>query len=113
MSQGFCTAYTPGPELEKLSELRAKTEDRQVVSLIHSKLELGLNFVALAEQTHSDGNLDHTEQLLGRAEQAVTEVKQLLPVLTEEQYRNVGPQLNKLREALDRQDRRSVAASMS
>jgi hypothetical protein len=117
MSQGFCTTYTPGPELEKLSELRAKT-DRQILGLIHSKLDLGLNFMALAEQTDPDGNPDHAEQLLGRAEQAVTEVKQLLPVLTEEQYGSVGTQLTKLQEALDRQGRnrerpRSYAAMMS
>jgi hypothetical protein len=101
MSQGFCTAYVDGPDLlEKLSELRAKTE-RQVLSIIHSKLELGLNFVALAEQTYSDGRRDHAEQLLRRAEQAVIEVKQLLPVLTDDQYRSVGPKLNELREALE------------
>ena len=101
MSQGFCTAYTPTPQPVKLSELRAKT-DQQLLNLIRSKMELGLNFVALVEETHSGGNQDHAEQLLRRAEQAVDEVKQLLPVLTEEQYRNVGPQLNKLREALKR-----------
>jgi hypothetical protein len=117
MSQGFCTTYTPGPELEKLSELRART-DRQILSLLHSKLEFGLNLVALAEQTDPDGISDHAEQLLGRAEQAVTEVKQLLPVLTEDQYQSVGPQLDQLRATLDRlgpniERLRFVAASMS
>jgi hypothetical protein len=48
----FANAHVDGPELEKLSELRAKTE-RQVLSIIHSKLDLGLNFVALAEETDS------------------------------------------------------------
>jgi hypothetical protein len=67
MSQ-FPTAYADGPELEKLSELRAKT-DRQVLSIIHSKLELGLNLVAVAEQTYSEENPHHVERLLGRAEQ--------------------------------------------
>jgi hypothetical protein len=113
----FPTAYVDGPELEKLSELRAKT-DRQILGIIHSKLELGLNFVALAEQTDSDGNPDHAEQLLGRAEQAVIEVKQLLPVLTEDQHRSVGPKLNELLEALKSRGRdlerpRFAAASMS
>jgi hypothetical protein len=112
----FPTAYVDGPELEKLSELRAKT-DRQIVSLIHAKLELGLNFVALAEQTHSDGNPDQAEPLLRRAEQAVTEVKQLLPVLTEHQYRSFGTQLKDLQEALEHFGRnpeksRSATASM-
>src|ERR1700688_1375780 len=61
MSQGFCTGYVGEPELEKLSELRAKT-DRQVLSLLHSNLELGLNFAALAEDTN--GRPDHAGQLL-------------------------------------------------
>jgi hypothetical protein len=95
-----------------LSELRAKTE-RQVHSIIHSKLDLGLNFVALAEETDSDGNPDHAELLLWRAEQTVIEVKQLLPVLTEDQYQSIGPQLNKLQEALDRLGRRFATATMS
>jgi hypothetical protein len=103
--------------MEKLSELRART-DRQILGLLHSKLELGLNFVALAEQLDSDGIRDHSEQLLGRAEQAVTEVKQLLPVLTEDQHRNVGTQLEHLQEALEHLGRnyerpRSATASMS
>lgn len=96
--------------MEKLSELRAITE-RQVLSIIHSKLELGLNFAALAEDT--DGNPDHAGQLLWRAEQTVIEVKQLLPVLTDDQYQSVGPKLNKLQEALDRQGRRFATATMS
>jgi hypothetical protein len=94
----FSTAYVGGPEPEKLSELRAKT-DRQLLGLLHSKLELGLNFVALAEQTDSDEK--GAEQLLRRAEQAVIEVKQLLPVLTEDQHRSVGPELTKLQGALE------------
>jgi hypothetical protein len=117
MSQGFYTAYLDGPGLEKLSELRART-DRQILTIIHSKLELGLNFVALAEQTDPDGISHHAEKLLRRAEQAVTEVKQLLPVLTEDQHRSVGPPLKDLQEALSHLGRnperpRFAAASMS
>ena len=67
MSQGFCTAYTPAPQPVKLSELRAKT-DQQLLNLIRSKMELGLNFVALVEETHSGGNQDHAEQLLSARE---------------------------------------------
>jgi len=67
MSQGFCTAYTPTPQPVKLSELRAKT-DQQLLNLIRSKMELGLNFVALVEETHSGGNQDHAEQLLSARE---------------------------------------------
>jgi hypothetical protein len=117
MLSHFPTAYVNGPELEKLSELRAKT-DRQLLGLIHSKLEFGLNLTALAEETYSDGIRDHSEQLLRRAEQAVIEVKRLLPVLTEDQHRSVGPKLNELREALEHLSRncerpRSATASMS
>ena len=101
MSHGSCTAYTPGPQSVKFAELRAKT-DLQILSIIHSKLELGLNFVALVEETYSGGRRDHAEQLLRRVEQAVIEVKQLLPVLSEDQRRGFGPTLNKLQEALDR-----------
>ncbi len=113
----FPTAYVDGPEPAKLSELRAKT-DRQVLSIIHSKLEGGLTLVALAEQTYSDGIPDDAEQLLGRAEQACIEVKQLSPVLTEDQHQSVGPQLNELQGALEHIGRnherpRSASASMS
>jgi hypothetical protein len=83
------------------------------VRLIHAKLELSLNFVALAEQTHSDENTDHAGRLLGRAAEAVIEVKQLLPVLTEDQQRSFETQLNDLQKALDRQGRDRKTASMS
>src|SRR6266568_6705859 len=101
MSQGFCTAYTPTPQPVKLSELRAKT-DQQILNLIRSKMDLGLNLVALIEETPSGGNPDHAEQLLRRPEQAVIEAKQLLPVLSEDQRRGFGPTIDNLQEALDR-----------
>jgi hypothetical protein len=101
MSHGFCAANTAGPQPVKLAELRAKT-DLQILSIVHSKLELGLNFVALVEETYSGGSPDHPEQLLRRAEQAVAEVKQLLPVLKEQQRRGFGPTLKNLQERLDR-----------
>jgi len=117
MSHGSCTAYTPGPQPVKLAELRAKT-DLQIVSIIHSKLELGLNFLALVEETNSDGSPDHAEQLLRNVEQAITEVKQLLPVLSDDGRRGFGPTLNHLEERLDRMGRdrggrRSNTASMA
>jgi hypothetical protein len=76
-----------------------------------------LNFVALAEQLDSDGIRDHSEQLLRRAWQAVIEVKQLLPVLTEDQYRSFATQLIELQEVLSRLGRtcealRSATATM-
>ena len=117
MMNHFPTAYLGGTEPEKLSELRAKT-DRQLLRLLHSRLQLGLNFVALAGEMSSDENTDHSEQLLWRAEQAVIEVKRLLPVLTQDQHRSVGPQLNELQEALEhfgrgRERPISATASMS
>jgi hypothetical protein len=117
MSQRFCTAYTLAPEARKLSELRTRT-DRQLLKLIHSKLEVGLSFAALVEDTDSSGNPDHAGPLLRRAEQAVIEVKQLLPVLSEDQRRGFGPTLNNLQAALDRLGRcrersRSRSASVS
>ena len=93
-------------ELEKLAELRAQT-DRQILSLLHSRLALGLNLTVLAEQTYSDGIPDHAEQLLRRAEEAVIEVKRLLPVLTEDQHRSVGAPLNKLQRELEHLGRSS------
>jgi hypothetical protein len=113
----FSTAYVDGPEPAKLLELRAKT-DRQILRLLDSRLELGLNFVALVEQTYSDGIPDQAELLLSRAEQAVIEVKRLLPVLTRDQQVTFGPKLNKLQEALEHLGRnyerpRSARASMS
>jgi hypothetical protein len=90
MSEVFCSANTPAPEPEKLSELRAKT-DQQILNLIHSKLEAGLNFTALAEDAYSDGNRDHAGQLLRHAEQTVVEVKQLLRVLGSAARIRLGP----------------------
>ena len=113
MTKPFRNSYSDRPELEKLSELRAKTE-RQVLSLIQSKLALGLNFVALVEQTYLGESRD-AEQLLRRAEQAVIEVKQLLPVLTEDQQQSFETQLKDLQEALEHlcERPRSRTASMS
>jgi hypothetical protein len=116
MNQGPCTSYIEHPEPEKLFQLRSKT-DRQILNLIHSKLEIGLNIVALVQTTYSGGNRDHAEHLLKRAEQAVIEVKQLLPLLTEDQRRGFGPTLNNLQEASDHLSRnnvrsRSATASM-
>ena len=96
----FPTTCLDGPELEKLAELRAKT-DRQILGLLHSRLAAGLNLTVLAEQTYLHGIPDHAEQLLRRAEEAVSEVKRLLPVLTEDQHRSVGPPLNKLQKELE------------
>ena len=115
MSQGFCTAYTPAPV--KLSELRAKT-DRQLHGLVHSRLDVGLEFAALAEVEQSAGDRAHAEGSLERADQALAEVETLLPALNEQQRRVVNPKVTELRAALNRLGRhheraRSNTASMS
>jgi hypothetical protein len=75
MNRGLYAATTQAPELEKLSQLRAKT-DRQIVNLLRSNIEAGLK--------------------------SLTEVQQLLPVLNEQQRRELDPKLVQLREALSR-----------
>jgi hypothetical protein len=90
MTQTFCTSYLDEPELQKLFELRAKT-DRQLLGLVHSRLEIGLSFAALAGVE---------ESALERAGQALAEVQRLLPALSEKQRRSFDPQLTELREAL-------------
>ena len=111
MTQGFRTSYLDEPV--RLSELRAKT-DKQLQGLVHSKLELGLNFIVLAEA----GDRANAERSLKRADQAMSEVQQVLPALNDEQRRLVARKLNDLREALDglghiRGCSRTQTASMS
>ena len=84
MSQADHTAYTEGPEREKWLQLRAKT-DRQLLNIIHSRLETGLRFAA--------------EQSLDGAQQALTEAQKLLPVLGEPLRRALETRLTELREA--------------
>ena len=101
MSQGFCTAYTPGPEPVKLAELRAKT-DQQLLNLIHSTLDVGLNFAVLAEVEESAGDRANGERSVEQADQALAEVVRLLPALNEDQRRAFDPKLNELRAAVER-----------
>ena len=117
MSQGFCTAYTPGPEPVKLSELRAKT-DQQLLNLIDSTLDVGLNFAVLAEVEANTGDRAYSEQSLGLADQALVEVQRLLPALNEEHRRELDPKVNELRAVLEclgrhREVSRTQTASMS
>jgi hypothetical protein len=107
MNQGPCTPYIQHPEPDKLLQLRSTT-DRQILNLIHSKLDIGLNIVALVETTHSDGDLDHAEHLLKRAENAVIEAKQLLQLLTQDQRRGFDATLNGIQESVDRLGRNRV-----
>ena len=93
-------------EPEKLLQLRAKT-DRQLLDLLHSKLETGLTCAGQAARLYSDGSWTSAGRSLERADQALNEVQLLLPVLTEKQRRELDPQLNILRETLERLTRQS------
>ena len=97
MNQALCTAYMESLEPEKLLQLRAKT-DRQLLDFIHSKLEVGLDFAALAERLHSNGNRESAALSIEWGEQALNEVQKLLPVMTEKHMRL-------FRETLERLDR--------
>jgi hypothetical protein len=97
----LCAPYMETLEPEKLSQLRAKT-DQQLLDFIHSKLEVGLNFAVLAETIYSDGNWASARRSIERGNQALNDVQLLLTVLNEKQRRGLDPKLNKLREALER-----------
>src|SRR5262245_58069327 len=104
MTEAFRTSYPEEVESEKLSELRAKT-DRQLNSLVHTKLDLGLSFVVLAEVEESTGERLYAACSLERAAQALAEAQNLLRVLNEEQRRALDPKLTELREAVYRLER--------
>ena len=111
MMNRFCTTE---PELEKLSRLRAKT-DRQLLGLIHSKLDFSLRFAVLAGVEYSAGNRGAAEQSLGHAHGALTEVQTLLPTLSAEQRRWLEPKLDEVRESVERirQVPRTLRASVA
>jgi hypothetical protein len=85
MTQACRTSYLDESQLEKLSELRAKT-DQQLQGLVHSTLDAGLRFAAL-------GGIE-------RAARALADVQRLLPALNEEQRRAFDSKRAELREAL-------------
>lgn len=94
MTQGLCTAFMESVEPKKLMQLRAKT-DRQLLDFLHFKLETGLNCAASAAKVYSEGTVLS-------AELALNEVQTLLPVLTEQQRRELDTKLDILRHALER-----------
>jgi hypothetical protein len=98
MNQGLCTSYM---DPEKLLQLRAKT-DRQLLDLMDSKLESGLNFAALAETQYLDGDRACAERSLESGNQVLQEVQSFLPVIIETQRRDLEPKLSRLREAIKR-----------
>ena len=95
MNQALCTVYMESLEPEKLLQLRAKT-DRQLLDFIHSKLEVGLDFAALAERLHSNGNQKYADRSIEWGEQALNEVQKLLPVMTETHRRVLRETLERL-----------------
>jgi hypothetical protein len=101
MTLRLCTPYMETMEPDKLSRLRAKT-DRQLLDFIHSKLEAGLNFAALAETLYTEGNWVSAELSLERGDHVLNEVQLLLPVLNDKQRCGLDTKLNGLREALKR-----------
>jgi hypothetical protein len=94
MNEALCTPYMETLKPEKLLQLRAKT-DRQLLDFIHSKLEAGLSFAAMADRAS--------------AQRLLNEVQLLLPVLNEKQRRDLDPKLNKLRETLERKTRTATS----
>jgi hypothetical protein len=94
MTQATCTAYRNPPEMEKLSQIRAKT-DRQLRDFIHSKLD-----EAAAEL--SQGNRAEAQESLVRAERAVAEAQTLLLLLSPQQRRGFDRKLHEISDNLAR-----------
>ena len=61
-----------------------------------------MNFAVLAEVEVSAGDSAYAESSVEHADQALTEVQNLIPALNESQGRIVDPKLNELREAVGR-----------
>lgn len=90
-----------GPNQEKLSQLRSKT-DRQILKIFGSRLEEGLRSAA--------------EDEAERAERAFREAQKLWAVMRQEHKRALAGRLDELREAVElrrwREPLRRSAASM-
>jgi len=96
--------------VSKLAILRAKT-DRQLIKIINSELERGLQLALLAAETNSAYDFDGTEPPDVEAEKACAYALSLLSKVddTDERLR-LETKLLRLRAALDGQ-RRVLAAS--
>ena len=101
MTQATCTAYSKPPEMQKLSQLRAKT-DRQILDLIHSTLDMASKCAKLVETELLEGNRAGAQELLGRADRALGEAQRLLLVLNEQQRRSFDRKLHEVSETLAR-----------
>jgi hypothetical protein len=88
----------------KLHELRTKT-DRQLASLIGSRLDRGLAFARVLEDDESCGNWASTGHFVAHAEQALSEASAWLPALSEArplERRRLERKLAQLRDTLRR-----------
>jgi len=91
------------PESTKLVELRSKT-DRQLVTFIISRLDVGNDFARLAAISESKCDWASAEAFQARAQKACEEVRALLPwvnLLTRAERRRLELKLEQLRELLD------------
>jgi len=90
-----------GPEIEKLSGLRAKT-DRQILEFIESKLDAAWRFMSLAEEEFSEENRASVRHLLDKVAQALREAQTLLLVLDERQRGQLDDKFNRITQAFER-----------
>jgi hypothetical protein len=101
MTQATCTAYRNPPEMEKLSQLRAKT-DRQLLDFIHSKLDETSACAVYAQTELSNGRRAEAQESLGRADRAFAEAQTLLLLLNPQQRRGFDRKLHEISENLNR-----------
>jgi hypothetical protein len=101
MNQATCPAYTNPPEMEKLSRLRART-DQQIRDFIHSKLDAAARCAASAEEELSQGDRRAAQESLGRADRAFSEAQRLLLALNEAQRRSFDRKLHEVSQTLAR-----------
>ena len=95
MTQATSLAYMNPPEMDKLSQLRAKT-DRQIVDIVHSMLELASRCAINAETELAAGNRAAAQESLGRADRAFSEAQRLLLVLNDGQRRSLDRKLQEV-----------------
>jgi hypothetical protein len=91
------------PEFPKLLELRSKT-DRQLVALITSRLDAGLNYARLVTSPGPDVSWASSETFQASAARAYDEVCALLPWVsdvTRAERLRLESKLEQLRELLD------------
>jgi hypothetical protein len=91
------------PEFTRLLELRSKT-DRQLVALITSRLDAGLNYARLVTSTGPDVSGASVEAFQAHAVKAYDEVSALLPWVsdvTRADRQRLESKLEQLRELLD------------